>query len=108
MFSICTGKIEVILRLSPYIDNVCIVANPDFYFVVALIVPNPNYLLILAQSLSIDTLDFDNLCHNEKLVDAFLQLLKQHATRSKLMYLCMFACILPAILQSSEKWILWQ
>ena len=54
MFPICTGKIEVILRLSPYIDNVCIVANPDFYFVVALVVPNPNYLLILAQSLSIE------------------------------------------------------
>lgn len=83
MSFIVAGKIEVILRLSPYIDNVCVVAKPDHYFVVALIVPNPIYLIKLAESLFIDTSDFESLCYNDTVMDGFLKQIRQHATRSE-------------------------
>ena len=69
---ISLGKVESVLKQSPYIDNCCAYVNGEYAFVVALVIPNPKHLKTLAATVGVSTDSFEDLCTDKKVVKAVL------------------------------------
>uniref|UniRef100_A0A0N4ZQ01 long-chain-fatty-acid--CoA ligase n=1 Tax=Parastrongyloides trichosuri TaxID=131310 RepID=A0A0N4ZQ01_PARTI len=65
------GKVEANLITNKFVDTICVYANPNSSYVVALVVPNKNATIKLGNELSCKTDDWEELCKNKTLIDAF-------------------------------------
>lgn len=66
------GKVEAVLKTSEYVENICVHAESQHPFVVALVVPAPGPLKELANDRSTS---FEDLCSNRELNDRIQQIL---------------------------------
>eukprot|EP00095_Tigriopus_kingsejongensis_P000185 maker-scaffold41_size498431-snap-gene-0.11 protein:Tk00185 transcript:maker-scaffold41_size498431-snap-gene-0.11-mRNA-1 annotation:"Long-chain-fatty-acid--CoA ligase " len=78
------GKVESILKTCPLVENICIYGESSENFCVALMVPDQNKLTHMAESLDLDTDDFEELCKNKKLVNEVLKEICTHGKKSGL------------------------
>ncbi|XP_075734865.1 fatty acid CoA ligase Acsl3 isoform X1 [Rhipicephalus microplus] len=79
------GKIEMVLKTHPLVDNACVCGSSLCTFVVALIQPNEATLKRTAKSLSIaENESLPQLCENPILHNAVTNELTNHCTKSNL------------------------
>ena len=69
---ISLGKVEGVLKQSPYIDNCCVYAHGERTFPVVLIIPNPKHLKTLAATVGVHIESFEELCQDKKVNKAML------------------------------------
>jgi long-chain acyl-CoA synthetase len=60
------GKVEAEIKTSSLVDNICVYADPEKTYVVALVSPNEKNLVELALSIGIEE-NFKDLCENSKI-----------------------------------------
>ncbi|ESO08665.1 hypothetical protein HELRODRAFT_110176 [Helobdella robusta] len=80
------GKVETVLNLSPYVDNICLCADPLKNHTVALILPYRKNLIQLASKLGIETTDEQglDLFDRKEIVDAVFKNIQEVAAAGKL------------------------
>ncbi|XP_063228553.1 long-chain-fatty-acid--CoA ligase 4 isoform X2 [Bacillus rossius redtenbacheri] len=78
------GKVEMELKTSPLVENVCVYGDSSKEYTVALVVPSAGPLAELAAAEGIPTLSFEQLCERPDVERAVLRELQDHARRSKL------------------------
>lgn len=69
---ISLGKVEGVLKQSPYIDNCCVYAHGEKTFPIVLIIPNPKHLKTLAATVGVNIESFEELCQDKKVNKAML------------------------------------
>lgn len=79
------GKIEMELKTSPLIDNICAYADSSKQYTVALIVPNQQNMIQLAERLSLGGKSFSELCESPAMTAAMLVEIQAHSSKSKLL-----------------------
>ncbi|KAK6632107.1 hypothetical protein RUM44_007137 [Polyplax serrata] len=75
------GKVEAELKTCPVVENICIYGDSSKHFTVALVVPNPQQLKMLAGNTEAS---FEDLCQDPNMEKAVLRELEQHAKKCKL------------------------
>lgn len=88
---ISLGKVEGVLKQSPYIDNCCAYVNGEYSYVVVLVIPNPKNLKTLAATVGVNNDLFEDLCKDERLVKAVLAAIESTSKGSDLFVLIVFA-----------------
>lgn len=83
------AKIEAALKCCPLVDNVCIVADGNHNFTVAIVVPNVTALKQIATAVtagekSLEELSVQQMCSDQRVIDAALKELSQFSSRSGL------------------------
>ncbi|ESO08666.1 hypothetical protein HELRODRAFT_74895 [Helobdella robusta] len=80
------GKVETVLNLSPYVDNICLCADPLKNHTVALILPYRKNLIQLASELGLilNGGDIRKIFDDERIVEAVFKNLKEVAAQGKL------------------------
>lgn len=64
------GKVETVICLNPYVDNICLWADSSKHYTVALVIPNKKHVQKLADELGINEQDWNKLVEDKKLVTA--------------------------------------
>jgi len=83
---IAPSKIEARMKLHPAIENICVFADPNRKYAVALVVPSQVHLTDIASKLGLDSsAPRECLCHNPKVLDHFLEILNIHGATEKLL-----------------------
>ena len=77
------GKVESEMKTSPLVENICVYADPTKNFCVALVVANEKALKILANTLGVKG-DFEQLCRDKAVENAFVKELSEHAKKCRL------------------------
>lgn len=72
------GKVEAELKTCPVVENICIYGDSSKHFTVALVVPNPQQLKMLAGNTEAS---FEDLCQDPNMEKAVLRELEQHAKK---------------------------
>lgn len=70
---IALEKLETQYRSSSYVANLCVYADQNRVKPIALVIPNEGPTKKLAQSLGVDSDDWDAVCSNKKVVKAVLK-----------------------------------
>ena len=58
------GKVESVLKVSPLVDSICVVAHPDQTYAIAIVVPEPNNFKNLSQELGKTDFLITELCQD--------------------------------------------
>merc|ERR1712055_67158 len=69
------GKVESLLKIHPAVDNICVVADSNKNYCVALVVPGEVYLDMLAAELNLTSFTRDALPRDGRVVESFKKLL---------------------------------
>ena len=78
------GKVEMALKMSPLVDNICIYADSSKMFTVCLLVPNPKALHSLADQLGVaNGDDWTTLCDNQDIVKAVLKAMQEQGLKGR-------------------------
>lgn len=94
------GNVEAILKTHAVVDNICVICDSNQNNTVAVVVPAVESVKKIAQELSKEERNFDNLCDDEDIVKAVLQALQKHGKSQKLNR----AEIPTALFLTSEPW----
>ena len=84
------SKVECALIENQMVDQLCVYADPFHNYTVAMIVPNPKHLTLLAKEMQIpaekDMLPekWKELCKNKELTERVLKLVQETASKGKL------------------------
>eukprot|EP00250_Pteridium_aquilinum_P013361 c21293_g1_i1 orf=391-2490(+) len=78
------GKVEAILIVSPYVENIMVHADPFHSYVVAILVASQQALESWAQSKGIQYKVFDDLCQKEEAIKEVLSSLQKVGKNAKL------------------------
>jgi len=78
------GKVEAILQVSPYIDNIMLHADPFHSYCVALVVPSQHTVEDWASKQGIPFTDFADLCKKEETKKEVLASIQKEAKRARL------------------------
>lgn len=81
---IALGRIEVVIKLCPLVDNVCVCACGLKSYVVCLVVPNQQHLQSLADRLGISFTDWQQLCVHSKIKTVILKAIESQCVQAKL------------------------
>uniref|UniRef100_A0A2P2IBJ3 long-chain-fatty-acid--CoA ligase n=1 Tax=Hirondellea gigas TaxID=1518452 RepID=A0A2P2IBJ3_9CRUS len=82
---IALGSVETVLKTHTLVDNICVFANSNEMYVVAVVVPTPDALKKMALSIGKpETESLDNLCKDDKVIKAVLKDLFDHGTKQDL------------------------
>ncbi|GJP40973.1 hypothetical protein CLOM_g626 [Closterium sp. NIES-68] len=71
------GKVEAVLQVSPFVDNLLLFADSTKSFVVALVVPVPAAVTDFARSRGIEEEEYAKLCENEEVVAEVMRCLQK-------------------------------
>ncbi|CAD6187589.1 unnamed protein product [Caenorhabditis auriculariae] len=77
---ISLGKVETNLLTNPLVDNVCVYGDSDKSYLVALVVANQKNVSSLAESNGAGDKDFEEMCKDEKVVEAVQKELASYAS----------------------------
>lgn len=78
------GKVEAVLQVSPYIDNIMLHADPFHSYCVALVVPSQHTVEDWASKQGIPFTDFADLCKKEETKKEVLASIQKEAKRARL------------------------
>jgi long-chain acyl-CoA synthetase len=78
------GKVEAEMKTCPLVENICVYCDPSKTYCVALVAPNENMLIELANGFNITNVDFEKLCSNPIIEKAVSRELFEHAKKCKL------------------------
>ena len=79
------GKVESELKTCPLVDNICVYGDPNKSHCIALVVPDRNKLISLAEKIGMGTsITFEELCVNPTVTDSLLKELSQHGRKAGL------------------------
>ncbi|CAG2102163.1 unnamed protein product, partial [Medioppia subpectinata] len=81
---ISLAKVEEVLRMCPFVDNLCVYGHPLHDYLIALITPNRKELDELAKSLSKSNMTFDQLCDDNDIIAKVLDVVRREGKQSKL------------------------
>ncbi|BFZ00564.1 hypothetical protein BsWGS_03603 [Bradybaena similaris] len=81
---ISLAQVEMVLKMCPLVEQICVVADSSQGNVVALVVANEAKLEALGKSNGVQRLDFKGLCRDKLINDAVLKELTAHGLKSKL------------------------
>jgi long-chain acyl-CoA synthetase len=70
---ISLGKVEAELKCCPVIENICVLANGNYNYTIAIVSPNPNTLQTYAKTAKLKDLTVEQLCSNADVQDAVLK-----------------------------------
>lgn len=71
------GKVEAVLVVSPYVENIMVHADPFHSYAVAILVASQHALESFAQSKGIEYKSFEDLCENEAAIKEILSSLQK-------------------------------
>eukprot|EP00475_Leptophrys_vorax_P021252 TRINITY_DN28970_c0_g1_i2.p1 TRINITY_DN28970_c0_g1~~TRINITY_DN28970_c0_g1_i2.p1 ORF type:complete len:632 (-),score=32.28 TRINITY_DN28970_c0_g1_i2:150-1868(-) len=71
------GKVEAVLQVSPYVENVMMYADPYKSYAIALVVPSRPHITAWASSNGIDTSEYNSICAHPDVVSEVLKSLVQ-------------------------------
>ena len=77
------GKVESELKTCALVENMCVYGDANKTYTVALVVPNQHHLKEIAMNIGITYASFEDLCNNPAVEKAVLNVLIEHAKRSK-------------------------
>ena len=77
------GKVETVMCLSPYVDNICLWADSSKYYTVALVLPNKKHVQKLADELEIKEQDWNKLVDDKKLNTAITKHIQDFGLKGK-------------------------
>jgi len=77
------GKVESMIKNHPAVENICVCAEPQKNFCVALIVPAQEHMEILANQLQLDA-SREELCSNAEIRAEYLKIMDQHGKAQRL------------------------
>jgi long-chain acyl-CoA synthetase len=78
------GKVESELKTCPIVENICVYGDARKDYTVALVVPNPAHLTVIASRLNIpEDLSFEQLCDNPEIEKAVLSEIHEHGKKCK-------------------------
>lgn len=80
---IALAKVETQLKLCPLVDNLCVYADSNRMYVVALVVPNMKNLENLAKEMNI-VIGWPYICEEPEIIAAVLKSIQAQGVRSKL------------------------
>ncbi|ELT94240.1 hypothetical protein CAPTEDRAFT_212677 [Capitella teleta] len=79
------GKVETALKMSPFVDNICLYADSSKTYAVCLVVPNAKALHSLADKMGVaNGDDWQLLCQNADIQKAMLKVLQEQGAKGKL------------------------
>ncbi|KRZ13944.1 Long-chain-fatty-acid--CoA ligase 4, partial [Trichinella zimbabwensis] len=78
------SKIETALMTCSLVEFVCVVCNPLYSFVTALIVPNKKNLQKFVSELGVDDLTYEQQCEDKSVINAFKHEIQNHAKQQRL------------------------
>ncbi|KAH7332273.1 hypothetical protein KP509_20G079200 [Ceratopteris richardii] len=78
------GKVEAVLIVSPYVDNIMVHADPFHSYVIAILVASQPALEGFARSKDIQFESFEDLCEKEEAIKEVLQSLQKVAKSARL------------------------
>ncbi|XP_040070326.1 long-chain-fatty-acid--CoA ligase 3 [Ixodes scapularis] len=78
------GKIEMELKASPFIENMCVYGSSYHSYLVAFVVPNPTKLHTLAVQEGKGNLNFNQACRNPAIVRAFTNAVASYGLKANL------------------------
>ncbi|XP_071950638.1 long-chain-fatty-acid--CoA ligase 4-like [Antedon mediterranea] len=78
------GNVESTLKKCPLVENVCVYADGDFTYCVALVAPYRKNLQALADSMGLSENDWEELCNNENITKEVLKAVQKTAKEDKL------------------------
>ena len=78
------GKVEAVLNSCAVVENVCIYGDPLKSFCVALVSPDRNSLLALAQKHNKGDMEYEQICKDRDITGAVLRELVNHSRKLKL------------------------
>ena len=81
---ISLGKVESVLKTCPVLENICIYGDSMKSYVVALVVPDRNYLLELGKKYNKEDMAFEDLCDDKDVTGAALREVVQQCKKFKL------------------------
>lgn len=76
---ISLGRVEMSLRMSPYVDNICVVASIQHNFVVALVVPNQKNVTMLAEEVGVAGKSWEEICSDIDVRDSVQERLHDYS-----------------------------
>ena len=77
-----SGKVEAILKLSPLVNNACVIAKPDKYLVICLVVGEREQLQSLGHKLEVASDNWTAFCNHPLVEEIVLMNLQEHAAKS--------------------------
>ncbi|OQR74184.1 long-chain-fatty-acid--CoA ligase 4-like, partial [Tropilaelaps mercedesae] len=72
------GKVEMELKVLPFIDNVCVVGSSFHTFLIALVSPNPQALAHIAHQLGKTSLTHEQMCRDSAIVTYVTNFIADH------------------------------
>ncbi|XP_038049964.1 long-chain-fatty-acid--CoA ligase 4-like [Patiria miniata] len=78
------ATIETVLKKSPYVENICIYADGDFDYCIALVVPYRNNLESAAKEQGLSGKSFEEICSSKKMEQVVLVSMAKVAMEGKL------------------------
>lgn len=78
------AKVEVALKVSPVVENICVYADSTANFTIALIIPAQKRILDIAKNLNIESTDMEVLCNNQDIVKEVSKKCNEQAKIGKL------------------------
>ena len=76
------GKVEAVLKTHALIESICLYADPSKDYVVAIAVPNQQHMNELAESLSINNSELNELCKNETVLENVIKTLSTYGLKN--------------------------
>ncbi|KAL5004434.1 hypothetical protein ScPMuIL_017890 [Solemya velum] len=81
---VALSQLELSLKMCPLVDQICVYADPQHLYTIALIVPNQKSLQQMAKKLGINGMDFPQLCRETAIEKEVLKELTKHAGKCKM------------------------
>ena len=81
---ISLGKVESVLKTCPVLENVCIYGDSMRSYVVALVIPDRNFLQELGQKYNKEDMTFEDLCEDKDVTGAALREIVLHSKKFRL------------------------
>ncbi|OWF44421.1 long-chain-fatty-acid--CoA ligase 4-like [Mizuhopecten yessoensis] len=86
---VALSQVETSLKMSPLVEQICVVGDSRHSCTVSLVVPNQKNLKCLAKEMKIEEEDVDKLCRNEKLSKEFLKKLNEYGVKAGVEKYCL-------------------
>ncbi|KAK3596715.1 hypothetical protein CHS0354_025013 [Potamilus streckersoni] len=81
---ISLSRVETALKMSPLVEQICLHANSNQSFSIAIIVPNQKNLLAIAKTLGKEAESYENMCEDDDIKKAFMKELCKVGEKAKL------------------------
>ena len=70
---ISLGKVEAELKCCPFVENICVLANGNYNYTIAIIAPNPVALKAFAKVAKLKDCSLEELCSNADVMNAVIK-----------------------------------